>query len=1644
MPSIYLEQVPIEVFYLGYLGGTHLQLVFVPDSESSTPVPQDLWYVMEGTRIPTPDGAVLGVLGDSGVLTLSEANGLLIGDALVNEIGTPDSRGSRLVTAFDAQAIWDRMAGHAYDILDTAFRYTAVTTGFTAEATLNSSSFIASVMYGAGLDIMQHFPYNAGISPGYTTLLGTFGDDHLRIQAQFNALFGGPGQDEFRGINDVDRIDRMYGGADNDRFFWSHGLDIVHGGDSSMSYEQDGVDTINVEGIGQISIRLSPYRSPHVSPTHIIDHAEGQIMLFSIERIEWNDATDVIIVGPGIELIEDTTTLDLGGESDERGDELSFIDSSTGVIVNTATATAHHITASGGAAGGGMWVESLEWVTGSAHGDRIYAGGGIRGIEGGNGDDIIDARFVTAHSGASPLGYDVEIDAGEDDDTIVSGNGRTYAAGGEGSDRFILSGLTQGPQPLEFIIADADANDSLYVPYDLLNGTNGDYDGSQLMQILGGIGTFEDMQEFGYTQFFEHQTLDQLHFGGDQTNGVIEFVGYISFVLDGSDLVITVERGEAVTETIDLDDTGQTTTYVAVYGDPDTDAIIRVLDFQPGDLGINFIDPGIPYADDDGNSIYPNWNSAVDQLNGTMLDPLDPRPTSPTSDPNDPANAPPAPTPTRGGSGDDLISVNAPANVDAGDGDDQIIASGEGNDHIDGGVGADLMQGGGGNDEYAVDNAGDSVVEASAGGSDTVFANINYVLPNEVEHLVLGSGASDGGGNELDNRLVGNDAANTLTGNDGDDALTGLGGDDVLIGGAGSDTYVFVRGNGWDVIVDTGAGENEIDEIVLFDQIRPDDIGMYRLASTPDDLVLRFDGGGRITISGFFSSADAGIDRIVFDDATTWSRSMIEDLAAAAPVLTAPPPEAIDDADIVYGGVDFIVPAEMLLANDRAGLPGATLSIVAVANVSVGTASIDANGDIQLAPPADYEGALSFDYTITDGNGGTATASVTMTIVSNAAPVISGSLADASVTADQPFVIAIPSNLFSDGDGDALSLSVRLADGSPLPSWLHYDWYSRTLSGTAPVGFGGPLEIRLTASDGFMPVTSTFTIAVASANPGVTLNGGSGDDTLIGGSLDDMLNGNGGNDALRGAGGADTLDGGAGIDRVSYYDQTVSLVLNLDGTASSGGAAQGDRLISIENVTGGSGDDIINGNADANTLQGGLGNDTLRGGDGNDTLLGNAGADTLDGGNGIDRVSYYDQTADLVVTLDGSAAAGGDAQGDVLLSIEHVVGGSGSDTITGNAVANTLQGLAGNDTIAGAGGADILHGGDGDDTLRGDAGNDNLQGNAGNDTLEGGDGNDLLAGNAGADSIDGGAGLDRVSYYEQTAALTLYLDGTASSGGEAEGDVITNVEDAIGGTSDDTIHGNADANNLNGALGHDTLFGGEGNDTLQGSTGDDTLMGEAGADVLHGGDGADFLYGGSGDDAFRGGAGADYMDGGEGFQDRVTYYDQTANLVIRLDSMPVSGGDAEGDILVSVEHVTGGNGNDIIEGDAAANRLVGLGGDDTVRGGEGDDSLYGDIGDDTLDGETGNDTLFGGDGSDTFVFGAAFGHDTIADFSATGGDVVDLRSAGFANFADLMAHTTQSASGTDVTITVDGTQSVTLLNVSLFNLSQAADHILVT
>ncbi len=521
--------------------------------------------------------------------------------------------------------------------------------------------------------------------------------------------------------------------------------------------------------------------------------------------------------------------------------------------------------------------------------------------------------------------------------------------------------------------------------------------------------------------------------------------------------------------------------------------------------------------------------------------------------------------------------------------------------------------------------------------------------------------------------------------------------------------------------------------------------------------------------------------------------------------------------------------------------------------------------------------------------------------------------------------------------------------------------------------------------------------------------GGSGNDEIAPNSTGGEYYGENDNDtflfvSIANADSTILIDGGSGIDTFEFRSSspTAGIQIDLDSNIVGvlGGVTQfWDHwsFVSVENVIGGGGDDVLIGTTGANeirgagggdyieglagddVLHGGAGNDvlwgdndpngqngqnpssgsdTLLGGDGNDVLYGGAGIDHLSGGLGADQhiggtgldFARYDDAnyGNLTIRLDNSALnVGAAAVGDTYVDIECLVAGAGNDTVVGDNLANRLFGGGGTDTILGRNGADIL---------------------------DGGEGIDHLYGGLGADQHIGGDGLDFARYDDANYGnLTIRLDNAALNvGAAAVGDTYSGIECLVAGAGNDTVVGDNFANRLFGQGGTDTILGRDGND------------------ILDGGEGNDHLYGGLGADQHIGGAGLDFAR-----YDDANY----GNLTIRLDNAALNvGAAAVGDTYNGIECLVGGLGNDTVVGDNLANRLYGQGGTDTIYGQAGNDILDGGAGNDFLNGGLGNDTLTGGANNDTFFFNttlnAATNVDTITDFSVPN-DTIRLEDAIF-------------------------------------------------
>ncbi|WP_154855759.1 putative Ig domain-containing protein [Cyclobacterium xiamenense] len=128
-------------------------------------------------------------------------------------------------------------------------------------------------------------------------------------------------------------------------------------------------------------------------------------------------------------------------------------------------------------------------------------------------------------------------------------------------------------------------------------------------------------------------------------------------------------------------------------------------------------------------------------------------------------------------------------------------------------------------------------------------------------------------------------------------------------------------------------------------------------------------------------------------------------------------------------------------------------------------------------PEASDVGSINIKVTADDGNGGTAEDTFALTV--NTAPVLANAISDQEGITGEPFTFTFPDDTFSDADGDDLSYTAMLDDGSTLPSWLTFTGTSRTFGGTPGGGDAGTLTVKVIADDGKgATAEDSFTISI--------------------------------------------------------------------------------------------------------------------------------------------------------------------------------------------------------------------------------------------------------------------------------------------------------------------------------------------------------------------------------------------------------------------------------------------------------------------------------------------------------------------------------------------------------------------------------------
>ncbi len=852
-----------------------------------------------------------------------------------------------------------------------------------------------------------------------------------------------------------------------------------------------------------------------------------------------------------------------------------------------------------------------------------------------------------------------------------------------------------------------------------------------------------------------------------------------------------------------------------------------------------------------------------------------------------------------------------------------------------------------------------------------------------IEHIIGSNSVNFG------DTIFGSSANNRLEGMAGNDTLDGLGGNDTLFGGDGND--LLISGDG----ADSMAGGAGIDTLTY--------------ATSPGAVTISMSGGTGVGGHAQGDTVAGDIEILIgsaFDDVLTGS--------------------AI--ANTIFGG------------NGNDTIDG-----------GAGGDSLDGGAGANFISYASSTGAVTVDLGASTATGGFATGDVIANfqhaIGSNGNDTLIGSAGANSLVGgagvDTIQGGAGGDTMFGGGNGDWLSYAgaagvlVNLATGAASGSHAAGDVFSGfqhllgsdgndTLTGDAQansiVGGAGVDTIEGGAGgDALFGGGNGDWLSYAGSNAGVSLNlatgaatGGhatgdvfSGFQHLIGSAHGDVLTGNAAANTIFGGAGVDTIEGGAGADSLvgggegdwlSYEGSAAGVQVNLGIAAqTSTGDANGDVISGFRHLIGSLHDDVLTGDAQANTILGNDGLDTILGGGGDDVLFGGAGNDTLNGQAGLDTL-FGDRGDDVLqLNSDGAVGPGGmivqgwdgeTGSGPVNVAVaagarlygDTAYGGIGIDTLDLSGVSNANPGtvytaanwntlsptiLAGVEIIIAGSAADIINLTFNDGVTRSAYGeNVSIFAGLGNDVVFSGSGNDLLVGGRqnstglggadGGDTIYGGAGND-----------TIYGD-----------DLTFTVE--TGG--DDLLYGGSGNDTIDGGIGNDTIFGGSGLDLLFGGAGHDLLVDMDGASQIDGGAGADTIVvnytNAAGDYTVNGGK-DEFPDEGDRVFVSGAYNSVQSGLGAGPDLYIASNVDSG---TPQIDRVAGESGDDVISTWFGNDTIDGGSGNDALWGGAGSDTIYGGPGSDYLYGGAGNgDVLVGGAGIDYYYWSRTDGNDLIAD-----------------------------------------------------------------
>ena len=850
------------------------------------------------------------------------------------------------------------------------------------------------------------------------------------------------------------------------------------------------------------------------------------------------------------------------------------------------------------------------------------------------------------------------------------------------------------------------------------------------------------------------------------------------------------------------------------------------------------------------------------------------------------------------------------------------------------------------------------------GGSSQSTVALTVTMSEDDPVTVIGTGGSD--------VLAGGSGADTLQGGDGSDALTGGRGSDTLEGGGGDDVYHFARGDGADTVFDdhwydqttteqvsytyytwqwTGSGDEaqmiQVPHNVSYTSTTTEtvhgdggsDAIQFAAGIGVGDVAVQVSGSDLIV--GIADLAQPGAPFSSLTDTVTiqgWSTDInqIEQLRfASGDTLwidgTNNGPVSADDVLSGDEGVELTISSSSLLSNDS-DFDGDVLTIGSVGNAVNGTVSVDGSGDVVFTPSPGFSGTATFDYTASDGRGGTSTSTATVTVApANLAPVTGGDTA--SGTEDTALTILSSALLSNDSDPDGGALTLSAVGGA--------------LGGTVSLNASGDVVFTPTAN---FAGTGSFTYTVTDVLGGTTTETvtvditGVNDAPDVSSSVTGLVNANGTLTVTT----ADLLATATDVDGDT---------LSVSGVSVAGGsgsvADNGDGTWTVTPTTDWTGQlDLAYTVGDGTVGTAATASVTVNG-------IPVASADTVSG------------SEDAALTILSSALLANDTDPDgnglTITGVGGAVNGSVAVNGSGNVVFTPTANFAGTGSFTytisdGQGGVST-------ETVTVDVSGVNDAPVAGADTASGIEDTGLTILSSALLANDVDIDGDTLSLVGVGGAVggTVALNGsgdvvfTPMADYAGTGSFTYTASDGQGGTSTQTVTVDiAGVNDAPVASSDAASTFTDGSVTIAVLSNDVDIDGDAltvtGATIT-GGSGGTVVVNANNTLTFDPGADFDHVVDGTSEAAEVTYTISDGN-----------GGSSQSTVALTVT---------MSEDDPVT--VIGTGGSDVLAGGSGADTLQGGDGSDALTGGRGSDTLEGGGGDDVYHFARGDGADTVFD-----------------------------------------------------------------